>query len=372
MIEKFYNNDKYLILTHKGPDGDAISSSLAMYTYLIDMGVSTKNIEVYIPEMSEGLRFIDKNNVITDQLSKTYKDVVIVVDVSSSDRIEGMDLVKENFSRCIIIDHHEKGNCFLQTKEAILNPEVASCTYLIDSYFKNKIRKSDNKREFAEYIVIGILSDTRGLSARNTTLESKTVVKQYEEEYGIKSNAIIEKLENMDLRTNILFEYCKNRLDYKDGVMYTYLLQTDLKPEEKNLKTINHKAIIQALMNNRKVGEDNLHSLLLLMEKDDGTYKGSVRTVLKEIDLSDECARLVKQGKILKGGGHKDSSGLTIEDNNRKPKQIAEDIIDELFKKYLEFKRYRFLNNIRIQPEAIEKLRNNTGKDNEEERGYLY
>lgn len=352
MIEKFYINDKYLILTHKGPDGDAISSSLAMYTYLIDMGVAPKNIEVYIPEMSEGLKFIDKNSVTTDQISESYKDVVIIVDVSSSDRIEGIDLVKGNFSRCIIIDHHEKGINFLQTKEAIINPEVASCTSIIDSNFINKIRKSSNRRQFAEYVVTGILSDTRGLTARNTTPESKSIVEQYEEKYGINPDAIVKKLETMDSRTNVLFKFCKKRLKFKNGVMYTYLLQSDLIPEETNLKTINHKAIIQALMNNTKAGENNIHSLLLLIEKKDGTYKGSTRTTLEELDLSDECARLVKQGKIIKGGGHRDSSGMTIENNDRNPKQIAEEIIDEMFIKNFDFKRRKFQNKIEIQPNA--------------------
>ena len=368
MIEKFHINDKYLILTHKGPDGDAISSSLAMYTYLIDMGVAPKNIEVYIPKMSESLKFIDKKRVTTDQISETYKDVVIVVDVSSSDRIEGIDLIEGNFSRCVIIDHHEKNTNFLKTRESIINPEAASCTSIIDSYFKDKIRKKENKKQFSEYIVIGILSDTRGLRARNTTTESKAIVEQYSEEYGIETNEIIEELETMDLRTNVLFEYCKRRLDYKDGVMYTYLLQSDLKPEETELKNLNHKAIIQALMKNGKVGEDELHSLLLLIEKKDGTYKGSIRTTLKNIDLNDECFKLIKQGKILKGGGHRDSSGITIDNNNRKPKQIAEDIIAELFMKFLESERCRFLNNIKIQPNATEKLCNYTKVENKGER----
>lgn len=348
MTEYLSTDAKYLILTHKGPDGDAISSSLAMYTYLIDMGVPSENIEVYLPEISESLKFIDKNDVITNNISETYKDVVIIVDVSSRDRIEGIDLVKGNFSRCIVIDHHEKGKDFMQTQEAIINSEAASCTSIINRNFIDSIKESSNKRQFAELIVTGILSDTRGLTARNTTPESKDIIKQYKETYGINPNLIINQLETMDSRTNTLFELCKNRLSFKDGVMYTYLLQKDLKPEESNLKTINNKTIIQALIDNVGIGKSTIHSLLLLMEKEDGTYKGSTRTTLKEIDLSDECAKLINQGKIIKGGGHRDSSGLTINSNNRNPKQIAEDIIDDMFIRSFKIKRRKFFKNIKI------------------------
>lgn len=40
----------YAILTHKRSDGDAISSSLSMFWYLIDIGKEPDNIDVIIPE----------------------------------------------------------------------------------------------------------------------------------------------------------------------------------------------------------------------------------------------------------------------------------------------------------------------------------
>lgn len=39
----------FLILTHVRPDGDAISSSIAMYYLLVSLGKDPKNIEVFIP-----------------------------------------------------------------------------------------------------------------------------------------------------------------------------------------------------------------------------------------------------------------------------------------------------------------------------------
>ena len=48
----------YAILTHKRPDGDAISSSLSMFWYLIDIGKKTDSIDVIIPEFIKDFSFI--------------------------------------------------------------------------------------------------------------------------------------------------------------------------------------------------------------------------------------------------------------------------------------------------------------------------
>lgn len=89
-------------------------------------------------------------------------------------------------------------------------------------------------------------------------------------------------------------------------VFCSYLLQDDLLDSEKNLNTVNHKAIISELQKSI-----NYTSLVLLIENDKGEFKGSLRTFNSNIDLNNICSNLVSVGKLVKGGGHNYSSGCT-------------------------------------------------------------
>ncbi len=360
MLENLQTNTKCLILTHKRPDGDAISSSLAMYTYFIDKGVAPENIEVYIPEMSDSLKFIDKNNITTKRISDSKKDLVIIVDVSSKDRIEGIDYLKDDFKNCIIIDHHRKYDDFLATENAIIDTNSDSCTCMINNMFADKIKNEQNMADFAEYVIIGILSDIGEVI--NAKEDSINIVNKYKEKYGINPSELLKKLETMDSRTSELYNICNKRIKIKDGVIYTYLLQDNLKPEEKSLNAINHKAIIQELIDAYiRDSKGKIHSLLLLMQNMDGTYKGSTRTTLKGINLNEECDKLKKRGIILKGGGHPDRAGITIQENGDIEK-TAEGIIDEMFIRKFKLKRGNFISNIR-DFQLTKELKNESGID---------
>ena len=47
----------FAILSHQRPDGDAISSSFAMFWYLLYMGKEKQNIDVIIPEFLSDFSF---------------------------------------------------------------------------------------------------------------------------------------------------------------------------------------------------------------------------------------------------------------------------------------------------------------------------
>ena len=72
---------------------------------------------------------------------------------------------------------------------------------------------------------------------------------------------------------------------------------------EKNLNTVNHKAIISELQKSI-----TYTSLVLLIENDKGKFKGSLRT----FNLNNICSKLVSLGKLVKRGGHSYSSGCTV------------------------------------------------------------
>ena len=81
-VDAFRQANTFLILTHIRPDGDAISSSIAMYEFLVSLGKNPEDIEVFIPHISKDLSFIDKNNILATSCTMKNHDLVIVVDCS--------------------------------------------------------------------------------------------------------------------------------------------------------------------------------------------------------------------------------------------------------------------------------------------------
>ena len=86
------NSNSFAILTHERPDGDAISSALAMYWY-IKSNLSDVEIDIIIPEYPKKFYFLPGFDNIKTEPSKEQYDMLIIVDVSEPHRINGYDVV---------------------------------------------------------------------------------------------------------------------------------------------------------------------------------------------------------------------------------------------------------------------------------------
>ena len=100
------NSNSFAILTHERPDGDAISSALAMYWY-IKSNLSDVEIDIIIPEYPKKFYFLPGFDNIKTEPSKEQYDMLIIVDVSEPHRINGYDVVAKYCSKTICFDHHE-------------------------------------------------------------------------------------------------------------------------------------------------------------------------------------------------------------------------------------------------------------------------
>lgn len=299
-LSAFVNNaTTYAILTHKRPDGDAISSALAMFWYLIDIGKEPDNIDIIIPEFIEDFSFIDGINYLKTTPTKEEYDVIIVVDCADIHLLEGCFILSRS-QKIICLDHHEKTS--MPYTHCVIDPLAPSCSYIIYNTFlcKNKY--------FLNCIATGLISDTSNLSLNVTDLVRNTI-KQLDS-LGVDINHILLELTSQSPRTLELAYLIQKRGYFKGNpnnlVFCSYLLQDDLLDSEKNLNTVNHKAIISELQRST-----NYTSLVLLLENDKGEFKGSLRTCNSNIDLNNICSNLVSAGKLVKGGGHNSSSGCT-------------------------------------------------------------
>ena len=305
ILDNIHQAKTFLILTHYRPDGDAISSSLAMFYFLVGLGKNPEDIDVYIPYISNDLSFIDKNNIRKENSILDNYDLIIVVDCSDYSRIEGNDLLEGVSSQqCIVIDHHEMSGIPIEADCSLIDASASSTTCIIYRQLSKYMCKQ-NSNDFFRCSAIGIMSDTIGLTL-NVTQECKDILNECEK-VGVDIPAIRTQLKNIDARTQTLAKLAIERLALDKGIGCTYILQKDLVPEESSLKTLNHKSIIQQILNS-----GSCKTLILLIENDNHEIKGSMRTTESNIDLNAICADMVERNIFIQGGGHSNSAGFKM------------------------------------------------------------
>ena len=106
IVKVLRNSHSVLITTHVGPDGDGIGSMLALYYLVLAMGIEAVVCvnEDPVPEKYEWLpaaATVKKPETLND-----HYDTVVILDVSSLDRIGTAAKLISDDSKVIIIDHH--------------------------------------------------------------------------------------------------------------------------------------------------------------------------------------------------------------------------------------------------------------------------
>lgn len=313
---KIVNAETFAIITHKRPDGDAISSSLAIFWYLLDIGKKETKIDVIIPEFIEELSFIPGIEYLKKEPTREKYDLIIVVDCAELQLLARKDILKLS-KTTICFDHHEATSIY--ANHNVIDINAPSCTCII---YEKLPKCTDNK--YLNCIATGLISDTSNLTLNVT----KRVNKMIEElkQLGVNISLISDKLSKKNSRTEELAKIVIERgKKIENSIFCSYLLQKDLLDSEKDLDKVNHKLIIQELQ--KKV---RFESLILLIENDLGQFKGSLRTQNTNIDLNEICSKLKEQGKIIKGGGHSYSAGCTaIGDYNELFQVIAKSILNK-------------------------------------------
>ncbi len=314
VLELIRNSNTFLIMTHRRPDGDAISSALAMFWYLLDIGKSKQSIDIVIPEYTKELAFISGIEHVKKQPAMEKYDLAILVDCAELRMLKGKEYM-ELADKTICIDHHEKEKFYADYN--VVNVDVSSCTTIIFDIFHCVAPN------YLNCIATGLISDT-SLLTLNVTPEAMDIIKKLRE-LGVDIDEISKKLTTKSDRTEELTKLVIKRGKFINGNIFcSYLLQADLLEDEKSLTNVNHKLIIQELQK-----EVEFETLILLIENEAGEFKGSLRN-FSNIDLNEVCSELLSEGKILKGGGHSYSAGCTVVGSLN---EIFETISDAIIRK---------------------------------------
>lgn len=288
--------EKVAIVPHQNPDGDAIGSATAFYEYLTELG---KQAVIFcVTPMSNKLNFVSRTTkVYSDPQYLLDPEVDTIVTLDSGDLAYAgiSELIKERSFTIINIDHHATNEGYGNLNLVI--PTAASTTEILFHYFKFNGIKINQK--MATCLLTGLTTDTGNFTNSATTRGAFKAGSELILSGGNYNLINDNTLKNKSVPALKLWGRAFSRLekDEKTGLTYTYITQADLK--ELNVGEHEYEGISNFFNN-----VENATMTLLLIEKADGTIKGSFRTTKNDVDVSAIAKR-------LGGGGHKKAAAFT-------------------------------------------------------------
>lgn len=157
IINKIHTAENILIIAHKNPDGDALSSTLALSLILKKLGKNALAVNegpFLRPELSDLAAKIS-SDIPEEFIAKN--PLIIVADCSTPDR-PGILFEKIKHLDRIVIDHHSSGDEFAEEDSSYIIPYSPSTTLLVDVLREELEVKLD--KELAEYLYTGLATDT--------------------------------------------------------------------------------------------------------------------------------------------------------------------------------------------------------------------
>ncbi len=162
-------SQRFVIVPHVNPDGDAIGSTLALRMVLTNMG---KVADVVIPnEFPDFLQWMKGCNQVVDDSKQVERarylfanaDALFCLDFNDFDRSEGMRKLLRTFKgRTVMIDHHPdpKAACDVM----LSYPEVSSTCELLFRCLELAQLDSMIDKDAAEALFTGMMTDTGNFS----------------------------------------------------------------------------------------------------------------------------------------------------------------------------------------------------------------
>ena len=314
---------KIVITTHRGPDGDAMGSSLGLMHLLKQF---RHNVHVITPNSyadflhwmpgNEDVIVFEDNEEEAKQITENA-DLIFLLDFSHISRIADFaDTVSNSNATKILIDHHQDPD--MEIADIIFSDTTACSTAqllyeVIDAMdLTNHINK-----EIAECLYVGIMTDTGSFKYSSTTAKTHHIIAELIATGA--ENAKIHDLiyDNSSANRMKLLGYCLNKklLLYPENNSAVISLTAE-ELEQFNFKKGDTEGVV-----NYALAIQGIVFAVFIAEKD-GMVKLSLRS--KGNFKVNEIAN-----KYFCGGGHMNASGGISEVSVNETIKIVEKIIND-------------------------------------------
>jgi phosphoesterase RecJ-like protein len=294
------SHDRFLLVTHENPDGDALGSILALKLALDQLG---KDSVMYLygdaplPAEYSFMPLADLQRRLPDDWRER---VLIAVDCANETRIGPDREPLEGAPLVLDIDHHHDNTRFGQIN--LIIPNASSTGEVLRDVFAEL--GVELTPEIAEALYIAVVTDTGRFQYSNTTAKALRLAAELVEA-GADVHAIFRRVyETVQFAKLKLLARALERAQIYDGgrLVVSYLLRsdfTDIGAAE---------AYSEGIIDSLRAVEGADMAALIREPRDGPARRVSLRASNDELDVS-AIAR--KSG----GGGHRQAAGFSSDDS---------------------------------------------------------
>lgn len=282
-----------VVITHIGPDGDAIGSLTAMGLALAKLG---KRVTLLCDDkVPERFRYM----ALTDEVQRPKEtgissDLIIAVDCGDEHRMGQSFTTLTDESPIINIDHHITNTHFGQIN-LVADTAVSTTEILFDLFVAFDIKITS---DLAMSLLTGLVTDTLGFRTVGTSAKTLKIASKL-----MEAGADLPLVTNQGLNlkaysTLTLWRYGLENMRLEGGFIWTTITQAQR-------KAANYRGFSSNGLSNLLADVDNAAIGAVIMEMGDGTIRVGFRCRppfnVAEIALN------------LGGGGHPLAAGCTVE-----------------------------------------------------------
>jgi phosphoesterase RecJ-like protein len=299
-----------LILSHQGPDGDSIGSSVSLSLYLNKIGIDNKIIfpDPY-PSFYSWVKGI-KNSIIASENLELIddlfdkSDLIFCLDFNQRNRV-GINLssflINSTKKHVIVIDHHTNHENFGDS--VIIDINASSTCELVFNLIKSNGDLDLIDIPIAESIYIGLITDTG--SFKYSSVSSKThLIASKLKEIGLNHVNIHNNIfdQNSLHKINLLgYALQKIKIDKISSLAYLVLSQNEL--EQFDFQKGDSEGFVNYCLSIKNIKN------AVFLRQDKNCIKISLRSKgdvkMNEFSL-----------KYYGGGGHQNAAGAAVESND--------------------------------------------------------
>ncbi len=294
------SHERFLVVGHENPDGDALGSLLGAALGLRALG---KDVVMYLSDRGPTppeYRFLDLSEVQRDLPADIEERVLLAVDCANARRIaEGTQAVDR--ARFVIdVDHHHDNSRFGDVNLVV--PEASSTAEVIRDILREL--DVDLTPRIAEALYVGLVTDTGRFQYTNTTPKALRLAAELVEAGADVHEVFQHVYETVQFaKLKLLARALERATSFEGGALVvSYLLREDF--AEAGAEEPYSEGIIDHL---RAVEGSEMVALIREPPREGPTHRISLRSSHDEIDVS-AIAR--KRG----GGGHPQAAGFSSEE----------------------------------------------------------
>jgi bifunctional oligoribonuclease and PAP phosphatase NrnA len=292
-------HDRFLVVTHENPDGDALGSLLAAAIALRQLG---KDAVMYLPgrtPLPSEYSFMPLDDLVREAPDDASERVLFAVDCAKEERI-GDEAAVSRAPLVLNVDHHHDNTRFGDLNLIVADASSTS-EVLRDVFAEIDVKLTP---ELAEPLYIALVTDTGRFQYANTTPKALRLAAELVEAGADIHEVFQQVYESVEFAKLKLLARALGRAEVLEGgrIVVSHLVRTDF--GEVGASEPYSEGIIDYL---RAVEGAELAVLIReQLSEDAPAYKGSLRSSIDELDVSAIARR-------FGGGGHRQAAGFSTD-----------------------------------------------------------